>query len=68
MTVIAKVKGTLANAKGISAGFGDLAIKTRDPETQALFHKCMMETELVVHDLQQRAEFIMAEELQYRQP
>jgi hypothetical protein len=68
LTVISNLKGTLANAKGIQAAFSDLALKTRDPETQAIFHKCMMETELVVHELQQRVEYIKAEELQYRQP
>lgn len=66
VTVFSNVKATLANAKGIEAAFSDLALKTQDKDTKAIFHYCMMETASIVHDLQQRVEFMKAEELQYR--
>ncbi|MFK4997848.1 DUF1657 domain-containing protein [Bacillus sp. N9] len=52
--------------KGISASFSDLAIKSTDEATKAIFHECMMEMEPVINDLRDRIERMKLEELQYR--
>lgn len=66
MTVISEVKATLAAIKGIQASFSKLALTSTDKEAKKIFHDCMMETEQMVSDLQNRIEYIMAEELQYK--
>lgn len=66
MTVISNVKTTLATMKGIQATFSRLALTSTDDEAKKIFHECMMETEPIITDLQKRVEFMMAEELQYK--
>ncbi|MBS4209906.1 DUF1657 domain-containing protein [Bacillus sp. FJAT-50079] len=66
MTVFANVQATMANAKGISAAFSDLALKSTDEATKMIFHECMMEMEPVITDLRARIERMKLEELQYR--
>ena len=67
MTVFSNVQATLANAKAIQAEYSRLAFDAVDEKAKAIFHECMMETESIINDLQQRIEFMKAEELQYRQ-
>lgn len=66
VTVISNVKGTLASLKTIQAEFSRFAQVSMDSDAKAIFHECMMETETIIHDLQQRVEYMKAEELQYR--
>lgn len=66
MTVFSKVKGTLASAKMIQAEFGHFAQITTDKTARKIFHECMNEMESIVSDLQNRVEFMKAEEQQYR--
>ncbi|RWR08451.1 DUF1657 domain-containing protein [Siminovitchia fortis] len=66
MTVISDVKTTLATMKGIQASFSKLAMTSTDQEAKKIFHECMMETEPIISDLQKRVEYMMAEELQYK--
>ena len=66
MTVISDVKTTLATMKGIQASFSKLALTSTDQKAKQIFHECMMETEPIISDLQKQVEFMMAEELQYK--
>ncbi|RST73110.1 DUF1657 domain-containing protein [Siminovitchia acidinfaciens] len=66
MTVISDVKTTLATMKGIQAAFSKLALTSSDAHAKKIFHECMMETEPIINDLKHRVEFMMAEELQYK--
>ncbi|MFD1705318.1 DUF1657 domain-containing protein [Siminovitchia sediminis] len=66
MTVLSDVKTTLATIKGIQATFSKLALVSTDEKAKAVFHECMIETEPVISDLQQRIERMMEEEIQYK--
>ncbi|MBO0995124.1 DUF1657 domain-containing protein [Bacillus sp. SD088] len=66
MTVFANVKGTFASAKAIQAEFSRLAEITSDEEAKRIFHECMEDMNSVIVDLQQRIEFMKAEEQQHR--
>lgn len=66
MTIISDVKTTLATIKGIQSVFSKLALVSTDAEAQKIFHECMMETDPIISDLQKRIEFMMSEELQYK--
>ncbi|MBS4176740.1 DUF1657 domain-containing protein [Lederbergia citrea] len=66
MTVFANVQGTLANMKAIQAELSRYAQVSTDEKAKAIFHDCMIETIDIIDELQQRIEFMKAEELQYR--
>lgn len=66
MTIISKVKGSLANVKGIQSELSHLAQIATDERAQEIFHECMLDVEKVVQSLQLRVEHMKAEELQYR--
>ncbi|MEK3886571.1 DUF1657 domain-containing protein [Bacillus sp. FSL K6-3431] len=66
MTIIANIKASHANAKGIQAEFSHLAQVAADEDARAIFHECMLDVEKVVQNLHLRIEYMKAEELQYR--
>lgn len=66
MTTYSNVKSCMASLKGAQASFKQMAIKAQHEEASRVFHECMMETEEIVLQLQQRILFLEREEPQYQ--
>lgn len=65
MTTYSNVKTCMASLKSVQEGLSKLALTTKDSEVSRLFHECMMETDEIVKDLQQRIALLEREEPQY---
>lgn len=65
MTTYANVKSCMASLKSAQANFSKLAHTTKDDNVSRLFHECMMETEEIAKQLQQRLTLLELEEPQY---
>ncbi|MDQ0215512.1 hypothetical protein J2S13_001930 [Oikeobacillus pervagus] len=66
MTVASNVKTTLASLKSAQANFSKLALNTIEEDAKRIFHESMMETSLIIQDLEKRLAELEREEPQYK--
>ena len=66
MTIASDVKNCIASLNGAKNNFSHLALSSRDDNAKRIFHDCMMETEDIIRDLQQRVYVLEREEPQYK--
>jgi hypothetical protein len=66
MTIASDVKTCIASLKGVQQNFSRFALMSRDDSAQKVFHECMMETEEMINELQQRLAVLEREEPQYK--
>ncbi|WP_064847106.1 DUF1657 domain-containing protein [Bacillus anthracis] len=66
MTVIASVKTCLASVRGAQASLSSLSLNSTDDEAKRVFHKCMLEMDSIIVDLQNRVSVLEREEPQYK--
>jgi predicted DNA-binding protein YlxM (UPF0122 family) len=66
MTVIAKVKQTLATLKNIESTLGIYASQTDNAETKSVFKESIQYTKEVIADIEQRIKKLEFEEPQYK--
>ncbi|MBS3968592.1 MAG: DUF1657 domain-containing protein [Clostridia bacterium] len=66
MTVISKVKQTLAAIKGVRGTLDVYAAQTNDKETREVFSEAVHITEGVIKDLETRVQKLEFEEPQYK--
>ncbi|HDR7631769.1 TPA: DUF1657 domain-containing protein [Bacillus mycoides] len=66
MTVIASVKTCLASVRGAQASLSSLSLNSQDAESKRVFHKCMLEMDSIITDLQNRVSVLEREEPQYK--
>ena len=66
MTVIAKVKQTLASLKGVQGTLDIYATQTEDKETREKFKEAVHISEDIIQDLQKRIQKLEFEEPQYK--
>lgn len=67
MTVISKVKQTLATLKGSQGTLRIYSIQERDEEAKASYNKALEVTSEIIQDLEARAETLELEEPQYKE-
>jgi hypothetical protein len=66
MTIASDVKTCITSLKGVQQNFSRFALMSRDEKAQRVFHECMMETEEIISELQQRLTVLEREEPQYK--
>jgi hypothetical protein len=66
MTIASDVKTCIASLKGAQQNFIRFALMSRDGTAQKVFHECMMETDEIINELQQRLAILEREEPQYK--
>lgn len=66
MTIASNVNQCLSTVRGIEAQLSSLALNSRDPEAQRLFHETMLVVEQVKRDLENRKTELEFEEPQYK--
>lgn len=66
MTVISKVKQTLASLKGIEATLEMYSLQERDKESKAIYNEASKEIGRIKTDLEKRIGFMEFEEPQYK--
>lgn len=66
MTVISKVKQTLAALKGVKATLDIYAVQTEEKETQEVFREAADASDKIIRDLETRIQKLEFEEPQYK--
>jgi hypothetical protein len=66
MTVASNVSQSIASIKGIEAQLSILALNSKDPEAQKVFHEAMLVFEEIQQDLNGRKNKLEFEEPQYK--
>ena len=66
MTVISKVKQTLATLKGVEATLEMYSLQERDKESKAIYNETSKEIGRIKTDLEKRIGFMEFEEPQYK--
>lgn len=66
MTVISKVKQTLATLKGAQATLEMYSLQERDKESKAIYNEASKEINKITTDLEKRIGFMEFEEPQYK--
>jgi len=66
MTIASDVKNCIASLNGAKNNFSRLALLSRDDEAKRIFHECMMETDEIIQELQNRVYTLEREEPQYK--
>ena len=67
MTVISKVKQTLATLKGSQGTLGIYSIQERDEEAKAAYNKALEVTHEIIADIETRVNTLELEEPQYKE-
>ena len=67
MTVISKVKQTLATLKGSQGTLRLYSIQERDEEAKAAYNKALETTREIIEDIETRVQTLELEEPQYKE-
>ncbi|MGE8206435.1 DUF1657 domain-containing protein [Heyndrickxia sp. NPDC080065] len=66
MTIASDVKTCIASLNGAKNNLSRFALMSMDNEAKRIFHECMLETEDIISELNQRLTVIEREEPQYK--
>lgn len=67
MTVMTKLETALAGAKGLAADFKTFSLDTDDQNAKQMFNSLSINAESMANMIQDRVNFLKAEEPQYNQ-